>query len=286
MFLLPAKHHPSWLLVGYNLVPGAFPLGNMVGPSHFLRREKDWGRGCVGCGGFSCQFAGILVCCWKRNLKVSPDLSLEGNVLAWGGILRCRLQADKTSYFGRRSMLDRNRKPRMKVSGSQGNLILCSHANEISVHNKGSALGIVSKVKLPICITVEPCLTQFIQRFSFIRRRQNVKEAGHMCLAMSPGESDRQKHSPLLLSHLAGGQKTVEVRKCAGSSFVWLTALSLSVILKCWLRPYWFVIGAWRWLRAQAPASLRFGADLRTIWPQKVHSVSPPDKSLFSRINC
>ena len=49
MFLLPAKHHPSWLPVGYNLVPGAFPLGNRVDPSHFLRREKDWGRGCVGC---------------------------------------------------------------------------------------------------------------------------------------------------------------------------------------------------------------------------------------------
>ena len=72
--------------------------------------------------------------------------------------------------------------------------------------------------KLPICITVEPCLTQFIPRLSFVRKRE--KESGDICLAMSPGESDRQKHSPLLLSHLAGGQKTVEVRKFAESSFV------------------------------------------------------------------
>ena len=71
--------------------------------------------------------------------------------------------------------------------------------------------------KLPICITVEPCLTQFIQRLSFVRKRE--KESGDICLAMSPGESDRQKHSPLLLSHLASGQKTLRGTKMCGKQF-------------------------------------------------------------------
>ena len=57
----------------------------------------------------------------ERGTEVSPDLSPEGKVFGKGGILRRQLQADKTSYFGRRWKLDRNRKPRMKVSGCHGN---------------------------------------------------------------------------------------------------------------------------------------------------------------------
>ena len=40
MFLLPEKHHPSWLPVGYNLVPGVFPLESRVGPLAFSKQEQ------------------------------------------------------------------------------------------------------------------------------------------------------------------------------------------------------------------------------------------------------
>ena len=45
MFLLPEKHHPSWLPVGYNLVPGVFPLESRVGPLAFSKEGKGlWTR--------------------------------------------------------------------------------------------------------------------------------------------------------------------------------------------------------------------------------------------------
>ena len=40
MFLLPGKHHPSWLPVGYNLVPGVFPIESRVGPVEFSKQEQ------------------------------------------------------------------------------------------------------------------------------------------------------------------------------------------------------------------------------------------------------
>ena len=121
MFLLPEKHHPSWLPVGYNLVPGVFPLESRVGPLAFSKREQELETRLRRMKRFF-----MLVCRYScLLLKEEPKLVLicrrKGKFLAWGGILRRQLQADKTSYFGRRSKLDRNRKPRMKVSGCQGN---------------------------------------------------------------------------------------------------------------------------------------------------------------------
>ena len=43
IFLLPEKHHPSWLPVGYNLVPGVFPLESRVGPLAFSKEGKGLG---------------------------------------------------------------------------------------------------------------------------------------------------------------------------------------------------------------------------------------------------
>ena len=84
------------------IVPGAFPLGNRVGPSHFLKREKDWGRGCVGCRDFSCYFASILVCHWTTQ---SSSWSVSGRKSFWREAtsfgVDCRLTKPCTLAAGR-----------------------------------------------------------------------------------------------------------------------------------------------------------------------------------------
>ena len=155
MFLLPEKHHPSWLPVGYNLVPGVFPLESGVGPLAFSKEGKGLGTRLRRMWRFF-----MLVCRYScLLLKEEPKLVLicrrKGKFLAWGGILRRQLQADKTSYFGRRWKLDRNRKPRMKVSGCHGNWFFIHMQMKLAFTIKVFALGIVSKVKV---LELENCL--------------------------------------------------------------------------------------------------------------------------------